>query len=224
MLVFSEDSGSIDISTPHTPLISSEGIDILRLECTEQTLLALDISKALLPEVRDDESSDPRYVGASHRSTLHVAVLLTCDLLRKGTQYLALGEMSISTRSSNIDPVATIGVVGSCPVRSHRSDGHNWWISTWIRLVVHTIITSSKDDDTALHRRVRELVTVLITACVLDEVVDSSLVCLRNRCDISLEDIAPRVLTDDCTIIGTVVHSPCATPTFILCTEDLAAH
>ena len=187
-------------------------------------MLALDIGKALLPKVRDDESSDPRYVGASHRSTLHVAILLLGDLLGKGAEYLSLSKMIIPTRSSNIDPIATIGVVGSSPVRSHRSNGHNWWISTWISLVVHTIIPRSKDDDPALHRRVRELVTVLITACVLDEVVDSDLVCLRNSCDICLKGIPPRVLTDDCTIIGTVVHSPCATPTFILCTEDLAAH
>ena len=47
---------------------------------------------------------------------------------------------------------------------------------------------------------------------------------MRNGRDICLEDIAPRVLTDDSTIIGTVVHSSCATPTFILTTEDLAAH
>ena len=47
---------------------------------------------------------------------------------------------------------------------------------------------------------------------------------MRNGRDICLEDIAPRVLTDDSTIIGTVVYSSCATPSFILTTEDLAAH
>ena len=44
-LIFSEDSRSIDISTPHTAWEACECINILSLQSTEQTLLTLDVVK-----------------------------------------------------------------------------------------------------------------------------------------------------------------------------------
>ena len=132
--------------------------------------------------------------------------------------------MSVTTRSRDIDPVPTVGVVGRLPVRSHRTDGHDRRISPWEGAVVQPIVTSSEDDYPTLHRRVGQLITILVAASVLDEVVDSSLLALRDSGDVGLVDIAPRVLADDSTVIGTVDDSVGAITAFTFAPEDLTAH
>ena len=223
-LIFSEDSRSIDIATTHTTWEARECVDILSLQSTEQTLLTLDVREALAAEVRDDKGGDTRYVRTSHRGTLHIAVVLTRNLLRERTEDFTLRIVSVTTRSGDIDPVPTVRVVGRLPVRSHRTDSHDRRISPWEGAVVQPIITSSEDDYPTLHRRVGQLIPILVAAGVLDEVVDSGLLALRDSGDVGLVDIAPRVLADDSTVIGTVDDSVGAVTAFTFAPEDLTAH
>ena len=174
--------------------------------------------------MRDDEGGDTRYVRTSHRGTLHIAVVLTRDLLGERTEDFTLRIVSVTTRSRDIDPVPTVGVVGRLPVRSHRTDSHDRRISPWEGAVVQPIVTSSEDDYPTLHRRVGQLIPILVTAGILDEVVNSSLLALRDSGDVGLVDIAPRVLADDSTVIGTVDDSVGAVTAFTFAPEDLTAH
>ena len=174
--------------------------------------------------MRDDKGGDTRYVRTSHRGTLHIAVVLTRNLLRERTEDFTLRIVSVTTRSGDIDPVPTVGVVGRLPVRSHRTDGHDRRISPWEGAVVQPIVTSSEDDYPTLHRRVGQLIPILVAAGVLDEVVDSGLLALRDSGDVGLVDVAPRVLADDSTVIGTVDDSVGAVTAFTFAPKDLTAH
>ena len=174
--------------------------------------------------MRDNEGGDTGYVRASHRSTLHIAVVLTRDLLRERTEDFTLRIVSITTRSRDIDPVPTVGVVSRLPVWSHRGNSHHRSISPWEGAIVQPVVTRSEDDYPTLHRRVGQLIPILVTTGVLDEVVDSGLLALRDSSDVGLVDIAPRVLADDSTVIGTVDDSVGAVTAFTFAPEDLTAH
>ena len=153
-LIFSEDSRSINIATTHTAWEARECVDILSLQSTEQTLLTLDVREALTAEVRDDKGGDTGYVRTSHRGTLHIAVVLTRDLLGERTEDFTLRIVSVTTRSGDIDPVPTVGVVSRLPVWSHRGNSHDRSISPWEGAVVQPVVPRSEDDYPTLHRRV----------------------------------------------------------------------
>ena len=149
------------------------------------------------------------HVRASHGGTAVIAVTVAGER-----------AIDIGSRSADVYPVSEVGEGGTMSAAVYGSHGQNGLIigrST----ILDVVVTGCKNDNSALHRGIFLLVTGSITAGIFDEIIHG---CLGSGVDahtfcalqfvgrntailVDIHHVAPAVLRDDCTMVGTPADS-----------------
>ena len=179
------------------------GGDLGGVRPADQALLEHLGGEAGTAEVRDDQGSHAGHLRAGHGGALHQAVAVAGHRAEDGR-----AQFDIAARGADIHPLPVVGIIGAGELGADGTDRDHLVIGGRPGHLV-ILIACGEEDEAALHRAVRPLVALLVTAGILHEIVDGR----AHGADrtffgffLSLIHIAPAVVGDDGTVVGGPDH------------------